>query len=262
MSPEFWAQLTIAGFAIVAIALVTRDILRWKIGWRVWFLYFLNRTYGAFFFHPRFNRRCPFPDYGPGLIISNHRSPVDPLMIWYNHHLGSRSGRIRIIHFMMAREYMDVKGVGWITRSVKVIPAERNGRDFAPAREALRLLKEGELVALFPEGRLNTGTDLLEANTGIAWLALRANVPVYPVYIHNSPQGGMVKSFCTFSRVRVSYGDPFDLSEYSGQRKNQQLLRKVTDFMMQKIADLGGVNITSPVKQETQPTLKLQRTTG
>jgi 1-acyl-sn-glycerol-3-phosphate acyltransferase len=267
MTPEFWAKITIFAFAVIAVALVVRDIVRWKIGWQVWFLYFLNRTYGAFFFHPRFNRRCPFPENGPGLIISNHRSPVDPLVIWANHHLGSRSGRIRNFRFMMAREYLSVPGIGWITRSVKVIPADRDGRDFASARESLRVLKEGELLCLFPEGRLNRGTDLLEASTGIAWLALRAKVPVYPIYVHNTPQDGMVKAFCGLSRVNVSYGDPIDLSMFEGQKKTQELLRTVTDLMMQRIAVLGGVNITSPVipndsTTEETDTLEFQRPTG
>lgn len=262
MSPEAWAQLTIAAFTITAVALVLRDAFRWDIGWRIWFLYSLQRVYGAFFFHPRFNRHCPFPENGPALIIANHRSPVDPLMIWMNHHFGNPTGRIRNIRFMMAREYLDVPGVGWITRTARVIPADRDGRDSGPAREALRALKQGYLVGLFPEGRINTGTDLLEASPGIAWLALKADVPVYPVFLHGSPQGGMVQSFCRFSRIRIDFGEPIDLSEYSGRKATQQVLQDATCLMMQKLAELGGVN-AAPSQRPAEPsTVRMNSATG
>lgn len=245
VSPALLAQLTIALFAMIAAALIFRDVSRWGIGWRIWFLYFLNRTYGAFFFHPRFNRRCPLPEEAGGLIIANHRSPVDPLVIWMNHHLAGRSGRIRNFRFMMAKEYLDVRGVGWVTRSVSVIATARDGRDMGPAKEALRALKNGELVCLFPEGRLNRGVDLLEGNPGVAWLALRAKVPVYPIYVQNSPQdGSMVDAFCRFSRINIFYGEPIDLSEYHKEKKTQELLRTVTDHLMSQLAKLGNVNAT------------------
>lgn len=262
MSPEPCAQLTIAAFAIIAVALVLRDALRWDIGWRIWFLYFLQRTYGAFFFHPRYNRHCPFPEDGPALVIANHRSPVDPLVIWMNHHFGNPTGRLRIVRFMMAREYLAVAGVGWITRTARVIPADRDGRDSGPAREALRALKQGDLVGLFPEGQINRGIDLLEASPGIAWLALKANVPVYPVFVHGSPQGGMVHAFSRFSRINIVFGDPIDLSQFSGRKATQEILKEATCLMMQRLAELGGVQAAPSQRPSDPETLPLKSATG
>ena len=55
-------------------------------------LYVVNRLYCILRCHWRANRRCPFPDDGPALIVANHRSPVDPMLVWMNHHLaGSRA---------------------------------------------------------------------------------------------------------------------------------------------------------------------------
>ena len=51
----------------------------------------------------------------------------------------------------------------------------------------------------------------------------------------------MVEPFYLPTRVNVSYGDPFEFSEFYGQRKTQELLRKVTDLMMERLAELGGV---------------------
>lgn len=260
MNPDSVAKLVLAGYAAIAAAAVVWQCVRSGLSWQVWGLYVVERVYLPLMFHWRANRRCPFPAEGPALIIANHRSPVDPLFLWMNNHLAGPRRRIRNIRFLMAREYEDVPGVGWIARNVRTIGVERNGNDLKGAREALAALKQGELVGVFPEGRINRGSGLLPADRGTAWLALRSEAPVFPVFIHGAPQGKtMVEPFCTLSRVRVVYGEPIDLSEFYGRRKSQELLREVTDLLMQRLAELGGVNAAEP---ETIPMERPQRATG
>lgn len=240
MNPEIIACLAIAGYAVIALGLVVHQIRRNEAGWRAWALYAVQRLYSGLVFQWRSNRRSPLPAQGPALVIANHRSPVDPLMVWTNHHLRDGDDRPRVIGFIMAREYYEKPIVNWICRSAWSIPADRNGRDMAATREAMRRLKNGQLVGIFPEGRINMGEGLLEGNPGVAWLALTTKVPVYPVFIHNAPQGaGMVDPFCTFCRVRVTYGDPIDLSQYYGQRKTPEVLSEVTTLLMSQLAALG-----------------------
>lgn len=243
MSPDRWAQLTLALYAAITAAALAWQAWRCPSGPVVWLLYAAERLYLGLFFRWRSNRRCPFPDDGPALIIANHRTPVDPLILWMNHHLGPHGEReMRPISFLMAREYYEVNGLRWLVRAVRSIPVDRSGQDMGPAREALRLLKNGGWVGIFPEGRLNTGPGLLEADTGVAWLALRAEAPVYPVFIHGAPQReSMVASFATPSKVRVVYGEPVDLSSYYGQKKTQPLLKEVADLLMIRLAELGGI---------------------
>lgn len=260
MSPEVFSILIATCYVLLAVAGVAWSVRRSGLPWQVWLLYIVERIYVPLMFGWRSNRRCPFPADGPALIVANHRSPVDPLMIWMNHHLAGPKRRMRTIHFLTAKEYFDVPGVGWITRSMQSIPVERNGHDLAPAREALKLLKRGEWVGIFPEGRINTGEGLLEADSGVAWLALRAQVPVYPVFIHDSPQGRtMVEPFRTPSRVRVTFGEPIDLSEYFGRRKSRELLREVAELMMRRLAETGGLAGPS---RETLPFDASHRATG
>jgi 1-acyl-sn-glycerol-3-phosphate acyltransferase len=259
MTADAVAKLVLAGYAVIAAAAVVWQCVRSGVAWGVWVLYVVERLYLPLMFHWRGSRRCPFPAEGPALVIANHRSPVDPLFLWMNTHLAGPRRRIRIIRFLMAREYEAVPGVGWITRNVRTIGVERDGRDLKGAREALDALNQGDLVGVFPEGRINLGTELLPADSGIAWLALRSEVPVYPVFIYGAPQGKtMVDPFWTLSRVRVAYGEPIDLSAYYGRRKSQELLREVTDLLMQRLAELGGVKAAEP---ETIP-LEPQRATG
>lgn len=231
----------LTAFFAVAVAVIVFQARRSPSGWNLWWIYALERTYVPFMFRWRSNKRCPFPEKGAALIIANHRSPVDPLMIWMQHHLAGESQEIRPISFLTAREYCDIGGfVGWMIRNLHSIPVERNGRDMGPVREALRRLKQGDLVGVFPEGGIRTGDDVTDGNPGFAWLALHAKVPVYPVYIQGAPTGRtMIEPFYTFSRVRVVYGDPIDLSPYYHRRKTLALLNEVTEVMIARLVELN-----------------------
>lgn len=245
MSPDAAGQIALALYALIAVVVISWQIIRCEDGPSVWLLYLIDRIYVPFFFHGRSNRRCPFPDDRGALIIANHRSPVDPLFVWLNSHLGGTRFRIRAISFMMAREYYEVPGlVGWISRSMKSIPVNRNGQDMEGTRHTLRLLKEGHLVGVFPEGQINTGEGLLPGNPGVAYLALKSKVPVYPVFIFNSPVAdSMVKPFYTRTKVRVAYGEPIDLSEYHDRKPTREILQEVTDLMMDRLAELGAGSV-------------------
>lgn len=251
MNPEFAAQLVLAGYALVALAAIVIQAARCQDGWVVWLLSVVGRLICSNLLHVRANRRCPFPQHGPALIIANHRSPTDPLVLWINHRLSGSEWNIRPIGFLMAREYYEARSIHWLSRAMQSIPVDRQGADMAPARAALRRLQEGRLVGIFPEGRINTGEGLLPANPGVAWLALRAEVPVFPVYIHGAPQRGtMTQSFVTPARVRVYYGDPIDLSAYQNRRKTQELLQEVVDYLMSHIADLAAEATGKPPERQ------------
>jgi len=260
MDTELVAKLTLAAYAVTAISVIVWQVRRWRIGWQVWMLYAVQRLYCGMVFRWRSDGRCPFPEEGPALIIANHRSPIDPMMVWMNHHLGGKTRRIRVINFMMAKEYYEMPMLHWMFRSLRSISVERDGRDMRPVREALRRLNKGELVGVFPEGRLNLGTGLLEGNPGVAWLALKAKVAVYPVFIHNAPQGEhMSDPFYTLSRVRVSYGNAIDLSQFHSQSTSRELLNEITELLMQRLAETGGLDSNDI---HIKPTLPIDRATG
>ena len=125
------------------------------------------------------------------------------------------------------------------------IPVERDGRDMKPARAALARLKNGDIVGICPEGRINADTpdgQLLPGDTGAAWLALKSKVPVIPIYVRNAPRGTtMANSFLVRTHSTLVYGEPIDLSQWDGQRLTQPLLIEVTRVFMKRLADLGGV---------------------
>ena len=244
----------LASYVLVAVLLVLWNARACGSGWRAWLLYTIARLYCGLMFKWRAHSPCPLPRDSSALVVANHTSPVDPILIWMNHSLYWRHSRMRVIGFMTAREYCEMPGlVGWICRVMQSIPIERAGQDMGPAREALRRLRQGELVGVFPEGRLNPGRDLLPANPGVAWLALRSESPVYPVFVHNAPRGtNMVSSFYTPSRVRVSWGQPIDLNAWQDGKIDHDTLRSVSDVIMQRLAQLGGVDYSRPPASETR----------
>ena len=140
--------------------------------------------------------------------------------------------------------------VGWICGVMESIPLARSGRDMGPTRVALQRLKNNQLVGVFPEGKLNDvapDVQLIEGDTGAAWLALKSGVPVIPVYIHGAPRGkSMLRSFLVRTQTTLHYGQPIDISRWFGQRLTQDMLREVTDELMTQLARLGGVRPPAP----------------
>ena len=218
-------------------------------GWRPWVCYQIAALQTTIFCRWQANNYCPIPESGPAIIVANHTSPVDPAILWRRHFANFSHRHLRVVGFMMAREYYLLAGpVGWACRSMQCIPVGRDGRDMAPVKEALERLKQGKLLGLFPEGRINAETpdsQLLPGGTGVAWLALKSKVPLIPVFIHCGPRSdSMVRVFFKFTRTRVTYGQPMDLSRWHDVKLSHDVLAEVTDLIMSEIAKLGGIRHT------------------
>jgi 1-acyl-sn-glycerol-3-phosphate acyltransferase len=248
LSPDQTALVVVVVLAALAIGLIVARGLRYDGGCRLMLLYSISRLYAGIRFRVRADRRCTYPDQGAALIVANHRSPVDPVLLMQNSHLKPHgSGKFRIVSFMMLSSYYDIHPLtSFICRSMRSIPVDRSGQDMSSVKQALRELKAGHLVGIFPEAGINQGSrGLLPADTGAAWLALSAKVPVIPVFIHGAPTGkNMVDPFLKSARVRLSYGDPISLDEFHGQRKTQELLQVAMLRIMHELGRLGGVDMT------------------
>jgi 1-acyl-sn-glycerol-3-phosphate acyltransferase len=176
----------------------------------------------------------PLADDHGGVIVCNHRSPTDPTFI--------SCATLRVVHWMVAREYCELPGLGWFFRAVGAIPVNRGGIDTKATKLAIRLAQQGGLVGLFPEGRLNwTDQLLLPGRPGAALIALRARVPVVPCYIQGSPfRDSIFWAFFTPARVTVRIGPPLDLSEFYGREHEKEVLEELTLRFLKEIARLAG----------------------
>jgi 1-acyl-sn-glycerol-3-phosphate acyltransferase len=260
--------IAVLGFYAACAALATAwQSWRCPAGPMIWWLYVAERLACGLLWKVRAltrdgrEGRCPFPVASAALIVGNHRSPVDPIVLWQNHHLASARRVIRPISFLMAREYYEQPMLTWFFKGMQAIPVTRGAQDTAAVRQALQRLKAGQLVGIFPEGGINTGPPgLKSANPGVAFLALSANVPVYPVYIKAAPTAdSLVRAFFTPARVRLIYGDPILLTAYRGRKKTQELLNEVTDIIMNAVADLGHVPYAGTRLEEEPATIHVHR---
>ncbi len=227
----------------------------WTRDWNILILYLVNRIYAPLMFHWRSNRPCPWPSNEPIIIIANHSSPVDPLLLWMNDKKWNAESSVRPLRFLMAKEYYNLPGIQWIGKTMQSIPVDRSVHDAKPVRQALRILKDNHIVGVFPEGGININHDLKEGSPGVAFLALQAKVPVYPVYVKNSPKSDtMIRCFFKPERVEIIYGEPIDLSAYYGKKKTQELLREVCDYLMVQLAELGGVGYQNSSCEDSDST--------
>jgi len=160
------------------------------------------------------------PRKGPGILVCNHISGLDPMLI--------QSACRRMIVWMMAREYYDMPSLTWFYKRVQAIPVARSGRDTAATRAALRVLGQGRILGIFPEGRIEVNHELLPFQTGVAMMAIKTGIDVYPAYIDGTQRGKeMVEAFANRNRVYISFGSKitFERSDASKDQLEAQTQR-------------------------------------
>jgi 1-acyl-sn-glycerol-3-phosphate acyltransferase len=186
-------------------------------------------------------RRRPAGAERGAVIVCNHRSSIDPffLQVCFD----------RPMHWLVAREYCEHPAFGWFLRTCEVIPVSRSGSDTAATRSAIRYAERGDLISMFPEGRINmTEQLLLPVRPGAILVALRARAPVLPCYIADSPFNGTPWSpFFMPARVRLQFGDAIDLSPYYDREPSDTLVKELMTRVVQEIARLAGHSDYEPV---------------
>jgi len=142
---------------------------------------------------------CRVPDRGPAILICNHTSGVDPALV--------QSPCPRVITWMMAKEYYDIPRLKPLFDKLGVIPVTRSGRDMAATRAAMRALHDGQILGVFPEGRIEKTDELLPFQTGVALMAVKTGVPVFPAYLDGTQRGReMLKAMFTPQRATIAFG--------------------------------------------------------
>ncbi len=125
------------------------------------------------------------PSHGPALVACNHVSGLDPLLML--------AATERPLRFLIAREEYERAGLTWLYRAVGCIPVDRGSRPENALRAALRTLQAGEVVAVFPHGRIHLDSDPpRKLKPGVVWLARQARCPIFPVRLSGIRAQGQV----------------------------------------------------------------------
>jgi 1-acyl-sn-glycerol-3-phosphate acyltransferase len=191
-------------------------------------------------FRPDVRGLSNVPASGPVILACNHLSFSDsiftPLMV------------DRRVTFVAKAEYFTSKGIkGWLMRQfflgTGTIPVDRSGGKAARAAldTLLRVLADGGVAGIYPEGTRSPDGRLYRGKTGVARLALESGALVVPVALLNTdriqPTGTMVPKVM---RVRMRVGVPLDFSRYAHQRGDRFVERAITDEIMYELMALSG----------------------
>ncbi|RCV55289.1 lysophospholipid acyltransferase family protein [Marinitenerispora sediminis] len=197
------------------------------------------------------------PRHGPAIMVSNHLS--------FSDHFFGPLPLPRKITFLAKAEYFTGKGVkGLASRlfftGVGQIPIDRSGGKASEAalRTGLKVLRQGKLLGIYPEGTRSPDGKLYRGRTGVARLALESGAPVVPMAMINvdkiMPPGRTVPKLGI--RPKVVFGKPLDFSRYEGMEKDPRVLRAITDEIMYALMELSGQEYVDRYAQSVKAELE------
>lgn len=161
-----------------------------------------NRLVGLMVYFCRYFHRLPamllpLPAQGPVVVACNHVSGLDPLLLI--------AASPRPLRFLIAREEYERFGLTWLFRLAGCIPVDRTGRPERAMREALAVLEAGEVIALFPHGKIHLDSDPpRRIKGGAVRLAQRVECPILPLRVEGvRGEGQTVLAVVRRSRAQI-----------------------------------------------------------
>jgi 1-acyl-sn-glycerol-3-phosphate acyltransferase len=192
-------------------------------------------------YRPWSRGRRNVPRRGPVILASNHLSFAD-------HFFGPLPLPRKVV-FLAKAEYFTRPGLmGMVSKAffsgTGQIPIDRAGGEASEQalRSGLRVLADGHVLGIYPEGTRSRDGRLYKGRTGVARLALESRAPVVPCAMIGTFEFLPSGSFRPDIRIRpgVIFGEPLDFSQYAGQEDDRDALRAVTDEIMRAIQKLSG----------------------
>jgi 1-acyl-sn-glycerol-3-phosphate acyltransferase len=174
-----------------------------------WFWLPFARMVGAIFFFclggVRVIGKSRIPKTGGLLVLANHVSDLDPPVVQY--------ACPRAIRFMAKSELFDMKGVGAALRTFQSFPVRRDSADRESIRMSVDLLKDGQVVGVFPEGELSEDGELQELKAGTALIIRLAQCRVICCGLKGTNEWmpyGKLTPKPNFKKVQIVWGEPME----------------------------------------------------
>jgi 1-acyl-sn-glycerol-3-phosphate acyltransferase len=182
------------------------------------------------FFHIRVFDRRFVPKKGGAILLSNHQSFADPVLI--------ALGLDRQVSFMARDTLFNMPGFCWLIKTLNAFPVRRGTADLKALKGAIERLKTGSAVIVFGEGTRTRDGRIGAVLPGVALLAKRGGVPVIPVVIDGAYESWpRSQNLPKPEEIRVVFGKPVP-PESAGKMKNEEWADMITDTLRKMQKDI------------------------
>lgn len=160
------------------------------------------------------------------IIIANHSGHFDPvylmIAIWYRRH-----------HFICMKDFFNGRFRKWLFTQFHCIPIDRENFSMASLRQITDELDAGHLISMYPEGRINTSSQIAPFKSGVALIAYKSGKPIIPVYIQPRRHW--------YSRLVIGIGATVNVAEVLGAQPSLANISKVIAELEERERDLAAL---------------------
>lgn len=161
---------------------------------------------------------------GAAVMCSNHSAFSDPIWIIVY-------GNLPVLPRTMAKqELLKIPVLGALLKKLGAFPVDRSGTDISAIKTAMKTIKEGNKLVIFPEGTRIRGGKKSEPHSGALLIATRTQVPIVPIFLSRKKH--------PFSKIDLVFGKPYH-PEYSEKHPTAEELDKLSVELMDQIYKMG-----------------------
>ena len=183
---------------------------------------FIFKIFAIIMYRPKILGKENLPEEGGALLCPNHVHNLDAAIIVAMFK--------RKVNVLAKEELFKNKFLCWIADLFGIYPVKPNSKSMESIKISLKLLKNNELLMIFPEGTRNGMAKGVKPKNGAVLIAATANKPIIPI--------GIQGSFKPFTKVIINIGKPIDYSNAREEAKDKEEASKLTRKLMEKIVKL------------------------
>ncbi len=173
---------------------------------------------------------------GACILSCNHTSNMDSVV------LAVKTWEKK--YYLAKKELFKNKFMGFILKKLGAIKIDRQANDITAVKNCLKILKANKKLVIFPEGTRvhNENMELGEVKNGVAMFAVKAKVPIVPIFITRTPK--------MFKRNRIYVGTPFTLEDFYGKKLTEKEMNKAGEIVTAKMNELREFAMNSLTKKK------------